>query len=104
MIALALLSLYMALLSGAVASGFAYFDQLKVNLQNHCGQAITDPTCSSISSIYGCPRNDCIGRLDEIMHESKQRIGIISAVFLLVPLLTSITLMYHMRRNILYFK
>ncbi|UJR33584.1 hypothetical protein I4U23_021021 [Adineta vaga] len=104
MISLALLSLYMALLSGAVASGFAYFDQLKVNLQNHCGQYTTNTTCNSISTIYGCPRNDCIGRLDEIMHASKQRIGIISSVFLLVPLLTSILIIFHMRQDILYFK
>ncbi|CAF0750738.1 unnamed protein product [Adineta ricciae] len=104
MISLALLSLYMALLSGACASGFAYFDQLKVNLQNHCGQYTANPTCNSIQTIYGCPRNDCIGRLDEVMHASKQRIGIISAVFLLVPFLTSIVMIYHMRQDILYFK
>ncbi|CAM4765391.1 unnamed protein product [Rotaria magnacalcarata] len=34
MICLALLSLYMACLSGAVASGFAYFYELKQNLQS----------------------------------------------------------------------
>ncbi|CAF0786399.1 unnamed protein product [Adineta steineri] len=103
MIALALLSLYMALLSGACASGFAYFDQLKVNLQNDYTTYPTNPVWDSVRSTYGCVTN-CVSTLDEAMHASKQRIGIISAVFLLVPLLTSITIIFHMRRDILYFK
>ncbi|CAF0725580.1 unnamed protein product [Adineta steineri] len=103
MIALALLSLYMALLSGACASGFAYFDQLKVNLQNDYTTYPTNPVWDSVRSTYGCVTN-CVPTLDEAMHASKQRIGIISAVFLLVPLLTSITIIFHMRRDILYFK
>jgi len=102
MICLALLSLYMAFLSGACASGFAYFDQLKQNLQNDRNDL--DPVWITIRSTYNCNMNDCVSTLTDVMHMNKQRIGIISAVFLLVPLLTSITIMFHMRRDILYFK
>jgi len=103
MICLALLSLYMAFLSGAVASGFAYFDQLKQNLQNDANDQ-TNAVWTSIRSTYSCTMTDCVSRLDDVMHANKQRIGIISSVFLLVPLLTVITIIFHMRRDVLYFK
>lgn len=92
------------MLSGACASGFAYFDQLKQNLQYDRNYHPTDPIWTTIVSTYNCNMNTCVTTLDDVMHLSKQRIGIISAVFLLVPLLTSITIIFHMRRDILYFK
>ena len=104
MLCLALLSLYMAFLSGAVASGFAYFDQLKQNLQYDITNGWTNPVWTSILSTYNCTMNTCASTLDNVMHANKQRIGIISSVFLLVPVLTSITIMFDMRRHILYFK
>jgi len=104
MVCLALLSLYMACLSGACASGFAYFDQLKQNLQSDAINYSTNSVWTSVRQTYPCSTNDCISTLDQVMHANKQRIGIISAVFLLVPLLTSITIIFHMRRDILYFK
>jgi len=103
MICLALLSLYMAFLSGAVASGFAYFDQLRQNLQNDANDQ-TNAVWTSIRSTYNCVMSDCVSTLDDVMHANKQRIGIISSVFLLVPLLTVITIIFHMRRDVLYFK
>jgi len=104
MICVALLSFYMALLSGAVASGFAYFDQLQQNLQADRNNHPTDLVWTSIASTYNCNLNNCVSTLNNVMHSSKQRIGIISSVFLLVPLLTSITIIFHMRRDVLYFK
>ena len=104
MLSLALLSLYMALLSGACASGFAYFDQLKTTLQNDYDNQRTNPIWESVRTTYKCTTTSCVSTLDDVMHASKQRIGIISAVFLLVPLLTSIMIIFHMRRDILYFK
>ena len=105
MICLALLSCYMACLSGACASGFAYFDKLKQNLQNDYTNNPVNPVWTYISSTYNCSiTGACVSTLDSTMHASKQRIGIISAVFLLVPLLTSIMIIFHMRRDILYFK
>ncbi|CAF0778372.1 unnamed protein product [Rotaria sordida] len=100
MICLALLSLYMACLSGAVASGFAYYDQLKQNLQNDASNYSTNLIWTSIRSTYNCTINNCVSTLDDIMHANKQRIGIISSVFLLVPLLTSIIIIFHMRRDL----
>ena len=102
MICLALLSLYMAFLSGAVASGFAYYDQLRPTLEADA-QATTNPVWPSIRTTYNCT-NNCISVLENAMYANKQRIGIISAVFLLVPLLTSIMIIFHMRRDVLYFK
>lgn len=104
MLCLALLSLYMAFLSGAVASGFAYFDQLKQNLQSDLNTSSTNAVWSSIRTTYNCTFSTCATTLDEVMHANKQRIGIISSVFLLVPLLTTITMIFHMRRDVLYFK
>ncbi|CAF2989504.1 unnamed protein product [Rotaria socialis] len=104
MICLALLSLYMACLSGAVASGFAYFDQLERNLRSDSINYSTNTIWTQISSTYNCAISSCVTQLDNIMHENKQRIGIISSVFLLVPLLTCITIIAHMRRDVLYFK
>jgi hypothetical protein len=104
MICLALLSLYMAFLSGAVASGFAYFDQLKQNLQYDITNGWTNPVWTSILSTYNCTMNTCASILDDVMHANKQRIGIISSVFLLVPVLTSITIMFYMRQHVLYLK
>jgi hypothetical protein len=103
MICLALISLYMAFLSGACASGFAYFDQLQQNLQSDYTNYPTNSVWTSIRSTYNCTTN-CVSTLDAVMHSSKQRIGIISSVFLLVPLLTSITIIFHMRQDVLYFK
>lgn len=103
MICLALLSLYMAFLSGSCASGFAYFDQLKQNLQNDALAYSTSSVWTQVRSTYNCTTN-CVATLDDVMHASKQRIGIISAVFLLVPVLTAITIILHMRRDVLYFK
>ncbi len=104
MLCLALLSLYMAFLSGAVASGFAYFDQLKQNLQSDIITYSTNNVWASVRSTYNCSMNTCASTLDNVMHANKQRIGIISSVFLLVPVLTAITIIFHMRRDVLYFK
>jgi hypothetical protein len=103
MISLALLSLYMACLSGAVASGFAYFDQLRPTLDTDI-QATSNPVWLTIRSTYNCTQPTCAATLEDAMYNNKQRIGIISAVFLLFPVLTSIMIILHMRRDILYFK
>ena len=103
MICLALLSLYMACLSGAVASGFAYYDQLRPTLETDY-QDTSNPVWSPIQTTYNCSRPTCVSVLESAMYANKQRIGIISSVFLLVPLLTSIITIFHMRRDILYFK
>ena len=104
MICLALLSLYIAFLSGATASGFAYFDKIRQSLLNDIMADSTNAVWTSIRSTYNCTVSNCASILDDVMHDRKQRIGIISSVFLLVPLLTSITIIFHMRRDILYFK
>lgn len=104
MICLALLSFYMACLSAAVASGFACFDQLKQNLQNDALNYPTNIIWTQIGTTYNCATTNCILTLDDVMHTNKQRIGIISSVFLLAPILTSITIILHMRRDVLYFK
>lgn len=103
MLCLALLSLYMAFLSGAVASGFAYFDQLKQNLQSDLNTFSTNAVWTSVRTTYNCNFNTCATTLDEVMHANKQRIGIISSVFLLAPLLTAIIIIFYMRRDVLYF-
>lgn len=97
----------MAFLSGACASGFAYFDQLKVNLQNDTRNYATNDVWRSVTSTYNCSTittttiPTCVSKLDDVMHANKQRIGIISAVFLLVPFLTFIIIIYLMRRDVL---
>jgi len=103
MICLALLSLYMACLSGAVASGFAYYDRLRPTLEQDVA-VTTASIWSSVQTTYNCTRTTCVSALESAMYANKQRIGIISSVFLLVPLLTSIMIIFHMRRDILYFK
>jgi len=103
MICLALLSLYMAFLSGACASGFAYFDQLEENLQSDYTNYPTNSVWTSVRSTYNCTTT-CVSTLNDTFHSSKQRIGIISSVFLLVPFLTVIAIIFHMRRDVLYFK
>lgn len=103
MISLALLSLYMAFLSGACASGFAYFDQLRPTLAADVAD-INNSVWPSIRTQYNCAGVNCVNVLENAMYANKQRIGIISAVFLLTPLLTFITIIFHMRRDVLYFK
>lgn len=103
MISLALLSLYMACLSGAVASGFAYYDQLRPTLDTDIQDA-TNAVWPSIRTTFNCTQPTCAATLEDAMYNNKQRIGIISAVFLLFPVLTSIMIIFHMRRDILYFK
>ena len=103
MICLALLSLYMACLSGAVASGFAYYDQLRPTLDTDYQDA-SNAVWSTVQTTYNCTRSTCVSTLEKAMYDNKQRIAIISCVFLLVPFLTSITTIFHMRRDILYFK
>jgi len=103
MLCLALLSLYMAFLSGACASGFAYFDRLKIQLRDDYNSMPTNSIWTDIRSTYGSP-TDYLSTLVDVMHENKQRIGIISAVFLLAQLLKVIAIIFHMRRDVLYFK
>lgn len=93
----------MAILSGAVASGFAYYDRLRPTLENDVSQTLASiwPT---IRNTYNCTGTNCINALENAMYWNKQRIGIISAVFLLIPGLTMIITMCQMRRDILYFK
>jgi hypothetical protein len=102
-LSLALLSLYMAILSGAVASGFACYDRLLPILQTDVAQT-TATVWTSVSTTYNCTGTNCITALENAMYSNKQRIGIISAVFLLVPGLTILIIMFQMRRDILYFK
>jgi len=104
MICLALLSLYMACLSGAVAAGFAYYDQLRPTLFTDIQSSPTASIWTTVQQTYNCAGTNCVTSLENAMCANKQRIGIISSVFLLVPLLTSITIILHMRRDILYFK
>ena len=102
-VCLALLALYMALLSGAVASGFAYYDQLRPTLQNDVSQA-SAPIWAPVRTTYNCAGTNCVSALENAMYFNKQRIGIISAVFLLVPSLLILVIMLQMRRDILYYK
>jgi hypothetical protein len=102
-ISLALLALYMSILSGACASGFAYYDRLDPTFQIDIAQT-TAPIWTSVSTTYNCVGTNCVTVLENAMYSNKQRIGIISAVFLLVPGLTILLLMYQMRQDILYFK
>ena len=102
-ISLALLSLYMAILSGACASGFAYYDRLRPTLETDVAQTSAS-IWTSIRSTYNCTGTNCVTALENAMYSNKQRIGIISAVFLLVPGLTILILLYQMRQDILYFK
>ena len=93
----------MAILSGAVASGFAYYDRLRPKLQTDVAQT-TASVWTSVNSNYNCTGTNCVTALENAMYANKQRIGIISAVFLLVPGLTILIIMLQMRRDILYFK
>ena len=102
-ISLIIISLYMSILSGACASGFAYYDRLRPTLETDFAQT-SAPIWTSIQSIYNCSGTSCITALESAMYSNKQRIGIISAVFLLVPGLTILILLYQMRQDILYFK
>ncbi|CAF1070243.1 unnamed protein product [Rotaria sordida] len=102
-ISLAILSLYMAILSGAVASGFAYYDRLRPTLETDISQTSAS-IWSTIRTTYNCTGTNCVTALENAMYSNKQRIGIISAVFLLVPSLTILIIMFQMRRDILYFK
>jgi cytochrome c-type biogenesis protein CcmE len=102
-ISLAFLSLYMAILSGAVASGFAYYDRLDPTFQTDIAQT-SAPIWSQVATTYNCAGTSCVTALENAMYSNKQRIGIISAVFLLVPGLTILIIMFQMRQDILYFK
>ena len=93
----------MAILSGAVASGFAYYDRLRPTLETDVAQS-TASVWTSVGTTYNCTGTNCITALENAMYSNKQRIGIISVVFLLVPGLTILTIMFQMRRDILYFK
>ncbi|CAF0775893.1 unnamed protein product [Didymodactylos carnosus] len=103
MTCLAFLSLYMAALSGSVACGFAIYDQLDPTLKQDSTQTNAQ-IWTNIQTTYNCTRTNCIQVLETAMYANKQRIGIISSCFLLVPLLTSIMIILHMRRDLLYFK
>jgi hypothetical protein len=102
-VSLAFIALYMALVSGACASGFAYYDRLRPTLENDVTQTSAS-IWPSIRSTYNCTGTNCITALETVMYNNKQRIGIISAVFLLVPSLIIAILMLQMRRDVLYFK
>ncbi len=102
-ISLALIALYMSILSGACASGFAYYDRLDPTFQTDIAQT-TAPIWTQISSTYNCVGTNCVTVLENAMYSNKQRIGIISAVFLLIPSLIILILMFQMRQDILYFK
>jgi hypothetical protein len=93
----------MAILSGACASGFAYYDRLQPTLQTDIQQTSAS-IWSSVSTTYNCTGTNCVTALENAMYANKQRIGIISAVFLLVPGLTILVILYQMRLDILYFK
>lgn len=102
-VAMICLVLYMSILSGSCASGFAYYDRLRPTLESDVART-TAPIWSSIRSTYSCVGTNCVNVLETAMYNNKIRIGIISAVFLLVPSLILIVLMFQMRRDILYFK
>jgi hypothetical protein len=93
----------MAILSGAVASGFAYYDRLRPTLETDIAQT-SAPVWTSVRTTYNCTGTNCVAALENAMYSNKQRIGIISAVFLLVPSLILFIIMIQMRRDILYFK
>ena len=93
----------MSILSGACASGFAYYDRLRPTLETDFAQT-SAPIWTSIRSTYNCTSTNCMSVLENAMYANKQRIGIISAVFLLVPSLTILLLLIQMRQDILYFK
>jgi uncharacterized membrane protein YjjP (DUF1212 family) len=93
----------MAILSGAVASGFATYDRLEPTLQTDIAQTSAS-VWTSVYTTYNCTGTNCVTALENAMYSNKQRIGIISAVFLLVPGLTILLIMYQMRQDILYFK
>ena len=93
----------MAILSGAVASGFARYDRLRPTLETDFAQTSAS-VWTSVQSNYNCTGTGCITALEDAMYSNKQRIGIISVVFLLVPGLTILTMFFQMRQDILYFK
>jgi len=93
----------MATLSGAVASGFAHYDRLEPTLETDIAQTSAS-VWTSVRTTYNCSGTNCVTALENAMYSNKQRIGIISAVFLLVPGLTILLIMYQMRQDILYFK
>lgn len=93
----------MSILSGACASGFAYYDRLRPTLETDVAQTSAS-VWTSIRSTYNCAGTNCVSALENAMYASKQRIGIISAVFLLVPSLTILLVLIQMRQDILYFK
>lgn len=102
-VSLILLALYMSILSGACASGFAYYDRLRPILESDVTQTSAS-IWTSIRSTYNCSGTNCVSALENAMYVNKQRIGIISAVFLLVPSLTILLILIQMRQDILYFK
>lgn len=102
-ISLALLSLYIAILSAAAACGFAYYDRLRPTLETDVSQTSAS-VWSSVRTTYNCTGTNCITALENAMYSNKLRIAIISVVFLLVPSLTILMIMFQMRRDILYFK
>ncbi|CAF3646729.1 unnamed protein product, partial [Rotaria sp. Silwood2] len=89
--------------SGAVASGFAYYDRLRPTLETDISQTSAS-IWSTVRTTYNCTGTNCVTALENAMYSNKQRIGIISVVFLLVPSLTTLIIMLQMRRDILYFK
>lgn len=93
----------MAILSGACASGFAYYDRLRPTLETDFNQNSAS-IWTTIRSTYNCTGTNCLTALENAMYSNKQQIGIISAVFLLVPTLILLILLFQMRRDILYFK
>lgn len=102
-VSLAFLALYMAILSGACASGFAFYDRLRPTLAADVAQT-TASIWTSIRSTYNCTGTNCVTALENAMYANKLRIGIISAVFTLVPSLLIIVILFQMRRDVLYFK
>ena len=93
----------MSILSGACASGFAYYDRLRPTLETDVAQS-SATVWTSIRSTYNCAGTNCVNALENAMNDNKQRIGIISAIFLLVPSLVLMIIMFQMRRDVLYFK
>ncbi|CAF1419995.1 unnamed protein product [Rotaria magnacalcarata] len=102
-ISLALLALYISILSAAAACGFANYDRLRPTLETDVSQTSVS-IWSSVRATYNCTGTNCIVALENAMYSNKQRIGIISVVFLVLPLLAILIIMLQMRRDILYFK
>ncbi|CAF3481446.1 unnamed protein product [Rotaria socialis] len=102
-ISLALLALYISILSAAAACGFANYDRLRPTLETDVSQTSVS-VWSSVRTTYNCTGTNCIVALENAMYSNKQRIGIISVIFLVIPLLTILIIMLQMRRDILYFK